>query len=101
MSKAKKLLKLCLPESNTSDKGKVEHNHPEIFDDNGVLINVGKANNGPPHKHGVQIDKQGNIKIKSAGTTDPKDPSHSHDPSEEAIKSTKDAFLKSFDKDAE
>ena len=100
MTKASKLLNL-IKESKTSTDGDVSHYHPEIVDDNGVLTSLGPANNGPKHKHGVEISKQGDIKILPASNTDPQDPSHSHAPSDAVKKSTKDAYLKTFDKDAE
>ena len=94
--KAKALLELCITESKTSSDGKSSHSHREILDENGVLTSLEDTNN---HSHGVVVSDQGDISIKSAGNSHPKDPEHDHDPSDEAMKSTKDAYLKSFDKD--
>ena len=101
--KANRLLELCEQDKNsiTTEDGKIPHYHPEIFDEEGTLIELGPANKGPKHKHGVVISKQGDIDIRPAGDTDPDDPTHDHEPSDEAKKSTKDAFLNDFDKDAE
>ena len=99
--KAQKLIELCINESGTSGDGKTEHSHPEILDDNGVLVDLGPASSGQVHKHGIVISDQGDISIEAALKSDPTDPSHDHEPSEGVVKSTKDAYLKSFDKDDE
>lgn len=66
MKKAGKLLKMCEQELRTSIDGEIPHSHEEIFDEEGILIDLGPADNGPKHKHPIEKDEDGKVTIGSA-----------------------------------
>ena len=68
----------------SSVDGKIKHDHEIVRDENGVPTGHGPASKGPQHKHPIDDLGDGKYKLGPAEKTDPEDPNHSHDISDQS-----------------